>query len=62
MELVSIDALTYLGYATPLRSSTTLKSISIGGPLLACSHKGSLPSFRSEGLKSNCQQSLLCSA
>ena len=25
-------------------------------------HKGSLISFRSEGLKSNCQQSLLCSA
>jgi hypothetical protein len=34
----------------------------LGAPLLACSHKGSLTSFKSEGLRSNCQQSLLCSA
>jgi hypothetical protein len=44
------------------RSSTTLKSISVGAPLFASNHEGSLISFRSEGLKSNCQQSLLFSA
>jgi transposase-like protein len=43
-------------------STIPLKSISIGAPLLACSHKGSLTSFKSEGLKSNCQQSLLWQA
>src|SRR6202043_543192 len=42
--------------SSPLRSSTTLKSISVGATLLACSHKGSFTSFKSEGLKSNCQQ------